>query len=174
MQTDQTDDRGVAGNGVQGEHGHGEHLVTVFVNDQPVKLLGHSETGAEIKRAAIEQGIDIHLRFLLEETLPDGHPRLVEDEERVELHNDLRFTAHDEKHHTVTVSVNEQPVKLHGRNATGAEIKAAAIQQGVLIQQNFILQEELPNGTSKIIGDDDRVHLREHLRFTAIAPDDNS
>jgi hypothetical protein len=36
------------------------------------------------------------------------------------------------------------------------------------------LQEELPNGMSRIVGDSDVVHLREHLRFTAIAPDDNS
>lgn len=76
------------------------------------------------------------------------------------------------KEHTVTV--NEQPVELDGKTATGAEIKAAAIAQGVLIQQNFVLQEELPNGTSRVIGDNDEVHLRPHLRFTAIAPDDNS
>lgn len=76
--------------------------------------------------------------------------------------------------HTVTVSVNEQPVKLIGHSATGAEIKAAAIAQGVHIEQNFVLQEELPNGTSRIVGDADDVHLREHLRFTAIRPDDNS
>ena len=76
--------------------------------------------------------------------------------------------------HTVEVTVNEQTVRLNGRTATGAEIKAAAIAQGVAIQQNFVLQEELPNGTSKIIGDNDDVHLRPHLRFTAIAPDDNS
>lgn len=75
---------------------------------------------------------------------------------------------------TTVVSVNEQPVALHGHSATGAEIKHAAIAQGVHIQQNFVLQEELPNGTSRIVGDEDEVHLREHLRFTAIAPDDNS
>lgn len=79
---------------------------------------------------------------------------------------------------TVRITVNEQPVDLEveppDRIATGAEIKAAAIEQGVLIQQNFVLQEELPNGTSKIVGDGDEVRLREHLRFTAIAPDDNS
>ncbi len=78
----------------------------------------------------------------------------------------------------VTVIVNEQRVELSveppDRVATGAEIKAAAIKQGVLIQSNFVLQEELPNGTSKIVGDNDDVQLREHLRFTAIAPDDNS
>ena len=81
---------------------------------------------------------------------------------------------HDHEDHTVTISVNEQPVKLHGDTATGAEIKAAAIAQGVKIQQNFVLQEELPNGTSRIVGDRDKVRLREHLRFTALAPDDNS
>jgi hypothetical protein len=74
----------------------------------------------------------------------------------------------------ITITVNERPVKLHGHEATGAEIKAAAIAQGVAIQPNFVLQEELPNGNSRIIGDTDRVHLRDHLRFTAIAPDDNS
>src|SRR5438094_7067126 len=74
----------------------------------------------------------------------------------------------------VTVSVNEQPVTLDGKTATGAQIKAAAIGQGVHIQPNFVLQEELPNGTSRVIGDNDEVRLREHLRFTAIAPDDNS
>ena len=72
------------------------------------------------------------------------------------------------------VTVNEQPVSLGSRTFTGAAIKAAAIAQGVAIQQNFVLQEELPNGTSRIIGDADEVHWRAHLRFTAIAPDDNS
>ena len=80
----------------------------------------------------------------------------------------------DAHERTVTVTVNEQPVRLHGNTATGAQIKAAAIAQGVHIQPNFVLQEELPNGTSRVIGDNDVVHLREHLRFTAIAPDDNS
>jgi hypothetical protein len=74
----------------------------------------------------------------------------------------------------VIVTVNEQPVRLQGDGATGAEIKTAAIAQGVQIQQNFILQEELPNGTSRIVGDNDIVKLRAHLRFTALAPDDNS
>ena len=80
----------------------------------------------------------------------------------------------DHGNRTVTITVNEQPVKLRGKSATGAEIKTAAIAQEVQIQQNFILQEELPNGTSRIVGDNDSIKLREHLRFTALAPDDNS
>lgn len=82
------------------------------------------------------------------------------------------------KEHTVTIIVNEQSIELQIEPpdlvATGAEIKAAGIEQGVLIELNFVLQEELPNGTSKIVGDEDEVQLRKHLRFTAIAPDDNS
>ena len=93
-----------------------------------------------------------------------------------ELGADVIKHANEKHGHekTVTVSVNEQPVNFQGHTATGAEIKAAAIAQGVHIQPNFVLQEELPNGTSRIVGDQDEVHLREHLRFTAIAPDDNS
>lgn len=76
--------------------------------------------------------------------------------------------------HEVTIFVNEQPVQLEGETATGSQIKAAAIAQGVHIEPNFVLQQELPNGTSRVIGDNETVHLREHLRFTAIRPDDNS
>jgi hypothetical protein len=79
-----------------------------------------------------------------------------------------------EEHPMFTISVNEQPVNLVGHTATGEEIKKAAIAQGVRIELNFVLQEELPNGTSRIVGDNDEVHLRAHLRFTAIRPDDNS
>jgi rRNA processing protein Krr1/Pno1 len=148
-----------------------DHLVSVFVNGQTVKLLGHMETGREIKTAAIEQGVAIHVDFVLEEELPDGKHRVVGDQGKVQLREQMQFIAREP---VIVVTVNEQPVKLHGHSATGAEIKAAAIAQGVHIQQNFVLQEELPNGTSRIIGDGDNVHLREHLRFTAIAPDDNS
>jgi len=72
------------------------------------------------------------------------------------------------------VTVNGRGVVLDGKEATGLEIKQAAIKQGVPIQENFVLQEELPNGSSKIIGDTDVVHLRPHLKFTAIRHDDNS
>jgi hypothetical protein len=74
----------------------------------------------------------------------------------------------------VKISVNGREVEIKGKNATGLEIKQAAIKQGVPIRDNFVLQEELPNGSSRIVGDGDPVHLRSGLKFTAIAPDDNS
>ena len=75
---------------------------------------------------------------------------------------------------TVTIEVNEHKVEMPAGPATGLEIKEAAIKQDVNIQVNFVLQVQLPNGSSRVIGDEDKVPLTEHLAFTAIAPDDNS
>ena len=154
-----------------------EHRVTLHVNDKPVTIHGPKATGERIKLAAIEQGVRIEPSYFLWEELADGAVRKIHDHDEVDIEEHKRFAATPEEHHErheVTVTVNEMPVKLRGRSATGMEIKQAAIKQGVLIQPNFILQEELPNGTSRVVGDNDHVHLREHLRFTAIAPDDNS
>lgn len=75
---------------------------------------------------------------------------------------------------TVTIEVNGHKVKMRAGLATGLEIKEAAIKEGVHIQPNFVLQVQLPNGSSKVVGDDDKIPLTEHLAFTAIAVDDNS
>lgn len=75
---------------------------------------------------------------------------------------------------TVTIEVNGRKVEMYEGPATGLEIKDAAIKHEVAIQRNFVLQLELPNGTSKVVGDNDKVDIRENLSFTAIAPDDNS
>jgi len=80
----------------------------------------------------------------------------------------------EDKRKLVEVTVNGRPVRLLKNELTGREIKHAAIAQGVPIEADFILQLELPNGNSHIIGDNDTVKVREHERFTAIANDDNS
>jgi hypothetical protein len=71
----------------------------------------------------------------------------------------------------VVIHVNEQPVRVPHR-VSGLQIKEAAIAQGVPIQTDFVLSEELPNRRTKIIGDQDEVN--EQSRFVAVAPDDNS
>lgn len=83
-------------------------------------------------------------------------------------------TTEDLRGKTVIIEVNEHKVEMPAGPATGLEVKEAAIKEGVNIQVNFVLQVELPNGSSKVVGDDDKVPLTEHLAFTAIAPDDNS
>ena len=74
----------------------------------------------------------------------------------------------------VEIEVNGKKVEMLEGPASGLEIKEEAIRQGVGIKENFVLQQEMPNGTGKAIGDDDKVVIREHLSFTAIEPDDNS
>jgi Multiubiquitin len=74
----------------------------------------------------------------------------------------------------VTVQVNERPVMMPRHRATGLEIKTAAIAQGVPIELDFILVEELAHGRTKVIGDDDPVHLDAHSRFLANDGDDNA
>ena len=74
----------------------------------------------------------------------------------------------------VIIEVNGHKVKMLGGPTTGQEIKDAAIKEGIQIESNFVLQLELPNGSNKVIGDDDKVNLHENMSFTAIAPDDNS
>ena len=75
---------------------------------------------------------------------------------------------------TVTIQVNDHKVEMPAGFATGRDVKAAAIRAGVNIEPNFVLQVLLPNGSSKVVGDNDRFPLTEHLAFTAIAADDNS
>lgn len=75
--------------------------------------------------------------------------------------------------HTVVVHVNERPVTVT-QHATGLAIKQAAIAQGVPIQLDFVLSQELNDRRTKIIGDADTLTVNEHARFVAVAPDDNS
>jgi hypothetical protein len=82
--------------------------------------------------------------------------------------------AHDHHEHAVTVHVNERPVHLPKHLITGLEIKQRAIAQGVPIQLDFILVEELEHGRTKVIGDPDAVHVTHHSRFLANDGDDNS
>ena len=80
------------------------------------------------------------------------------------------------QNHIIEIKVNSRAVNMPGsdREPTGREILAAAIAQGVAVESNFVLQLELPNGSSKIIGPDDPVKIHPGSSFTAIRPDDNS
>ena len=74
----------------------------------------------------------------------------------------------------VTIVVNEVPVEIEGPKTTGLRIKEEAIAQGLEIQLDFVLSEELPNGRTQIIGDCDEVTINKNSRFVAIPNDDNS
>ncbi len=80
----------------------------------------------------------------------------------------------EERKGKFAISVNHKPVEVDGPLATGLEIKAASIDQGVVIELDFQLAKDGPDGKQQIVGDSDKVDLREFKTFFATASDDNS
>jgi hypothetical protein len=76
--------------------------------------------------------------------------------------------------HEIVVVLNEHKVLFKVRKATGAEIKATAIQQSVQIKPDFSLFEVVGGNRLKPVGDHDVVELHDKQVFRATAPDDNS
>lgn len=85
-----------------------------------------------------------------------------------------KATVGTAKKGTVTVHVNEQPVQLSAHRVTGLQIKEAAIAAGVAIELDFTLVEELPNGRTRVVGNDDTITVTDKSRFLANAGDDDS
>ena len=67
--------------------------VEVTLNDKPVVLDGSKQTGESIKKAAIEQGVNIKEDFVLSIELGGGKTDLVGDKQIIEVHPDDRFLA---------------------------------------------------------------------------------
>lgn len=126
-------------------------------------------TGLTVKRLA-RQG-DADLEVVLERR--DEGPVVIDDTDEVDLsrHGVERF--HLRPPSEVTIEVNGKSVKIKRGRRTGAEIKAAAIAQGVNIQMTFTLSEDLPGG-SKLIGDTDHVRIKGGEEFMAIDDHDDS
>jgi len=73
----------------------------------------------------------------------------------------------------ITIEVNHQPVRMAGDDATGLQIKEAAIAQGVRIDLDFVLSRK--HGDKWIVvADEEHLELRKGEEFNATAPDDNS
>lgn len=74
----------------------------------------------------------------------------------------------------IHIFVNEQPVAIADKKQTGMSIKQAAIAQGVGIQLDFVLSIERGGGKTELVGDDDKINVKDGDRFLAIPNDDNS
>ena len=72
------------------------------------------------------------------------------------------------------ISVNRKPVGVKEPLVTGLEIKEASIKQGVDIQLDFQLTKVNTDGKQPIVGDFDKIDVREFKTFFATAGDDNS
>lgn len=75
---------------------------------------------------------------------------------------------------SIAVTVNERLVNFSEHKVTGLEIKQAAIQQGIVIQEDFVLFEVKGNASLKQITDSETITLHPNQAFRAVAPDDNS
>jgi hypothetical protein len=70
--------------------------VTVTVNNKPVTLPRHRVTGLEVKEAAIDQGVEIKLDFILTLEAHDGEPaRTIDNDAFVTVTRESAFTAND-------------------------------------------------------------------------------
>jgi len=97
-----------------------------------------------------------------------GHPS---EHDRHHGHHHHHGHDHDAE---FRIHVNTKPVKIRGHHHTGLEIKEAAIKQGVNIQVDFVLSQELSKDRTRVIGDDERIEVNEHSCFDAIPNDDHS
>ena len=73
--------------------GLNDEKIEVSVNDKPVVLEGSKQTGESIKKAAVDQGVNIKEDFVLSIELGGGKTRLLGDDESIEVHPDDRFLA---------------------------------------------------------------------------------
>lgn len=73
----------------------------------------------------------------------------------------------------IAVTVNNDPVILPARRMTGAEIKAAAIEQGADLQLGFQLSVKRGHHYD-VVGDDEVITVHKGDEFIAVAADDNS
>jgi hypothetical protein len=82
------DDHGPGGD----DHGHDKTIV-IFVNEKPVTVEKERMTGLAIKQAAIAQGVQIQLDFVLSIELGGGRTELIGDGDTVKVKKGDRFLA---------------------------------------------------------------------------------
>ena len=75
---------------------------------------------------------------------------------------------------TCEIRVNEQIVTIVGEQHTGADIKRVAIEQGISIEEDFVLSVEYEPRKTRIIANEDVIVVETGTCFTAVADDDNS
>lgn len=75
--------------------GANAHQVTIQVNNKPVNITGPRVTGLEIKQAAVDQGVQIKLDFVLSEIEANGKSHIVGDDDKVTVNKNSKFRAVD-------------------------------------------------------------------------------
>ena len=84
-----------------------------------------------------------------------------------------RVDGSDKGPKPIAISVNGQQVEMSKGDASGSEIKEAAIVQGVAIGPDFSLYLRGKDGLEPV-RDDEIVKLKKGFEFSAVAPHDVS
>lgn len=74
----------------------------------------------------------------------------------------------------IEIKVNNTQVIFAEKHQTGGSVKSAASDQGAEIELDFVLSVEKGQGQTKVIGNDDKITLKDDMCFVAVPPDDNS
>lgn len=143
----------------------------IRVNDKHIVVHHAVVRGREVLELA---GLLPPERYCLQLRIRGEKPRIVGLDTQIDLTAPGVEHFEAEERRLVRIKVNEHEVQIQGPKATGLEIKQAAINAAVGIQLDFVLTEELPNGRTRPIGDNDLIVLHEGACFVAVAPDDNS
>lgn len=139
-----------------------------FIVDDRWEVTINPKQTAETLRELL--AIDLEDELLRDFESPNDQP--IEDGDRLRFSDGPVFRT---QRRSITVTVNNKPVRLPRRRATGEEIKKAAIAQGVAIEIGFVLYRVQPDGgLSPAIDDQQTVHVKEGTEFRCVAPDDNS
>lgn len=160
--------------------------IIVQINGESVSFDAKQITGSEIKQAAVIQGARIKLDYAL--AARRGHVwEWIGDEEPVDLQECDRFLAIEaleredgppcgcERPRTeITIKVNRKPVIMQRHVATGAQIKAAAITQGVNIKPDYVLSAKEPDGKWEVVPDDRWLRLHDCEQFMAVSPEEHA
>lgn len=72
---------------------HVEKLVEIFINDKPIKITRGEHTGLEIKQAAIAQGVNIQLDFILNLEKRKGETQVIGDTDPVKVKKGQHYVA---------------------------------------------------------------------------------
>jgi hypothetical protein len=145
-------------------------MANLMIGDVRLTWTQEVITGQTVKQLARQPGTDL----LVVMERGEETPRIIRDDEEVRIGRPGLERFHLRAPVDVEIKVNNNDVKIRHGWRTGLEIKTAAINQGVKIQLSFTLSEDLPDGTSKLVGDSDRVWIKAGEQFLAIDDHDDS
>lgn len=126
-----------------------------------------NQTGKTLKRLL---GLDESSVLFRDMESPDDQP--IADDQEVEFSDGPVFIA---KTLSLTIKVNDNPVKMGKRKATVLEIKQAAMAKGVNIQLDFVLfKMDAEGNNGPALADDKVMKLSDCDEFRCVSQDDNS